>query len=174
MKKIWLFLLVCSSVALGLSSCSDNSEDEYRDKNLAFYNSLKNISGMHEIGDSINGYPGIYYQIINEGTGAKPIIGNKVNVSYAGWTYNDTIDYSKTKCVLLESEAFDYSHDYDFTVGSKVIDGWSLAIQYMPVGSKWRLFIPYDLAYGSTAQTNIPAYSTLIFDISLKEVTSDN
>jgi FKBP-type peptidyl-prolyl cis-trans isomerase FklB len=44
----------------------------------------------------------------------------------------------------------------------------------MPVGSKWRVYIPYYLAYGSSGSTSIPAYSTLIFDMKLLEITSEN
>jgi len=172
MKKIWYFLLVFSTVAIGFSSCSDNSDDKWRDKNLEFIDKIKDQADVHEIGDSINGYPGIYYQILKEGTGAKPVIKNKVNVSYAGWLINDTIQYTKSK-VLDTDEAFDSSSDYDFTVGTGVIDGWSLAIQYMPVGAKWRIFVPYYLGYGSSAQSSIPAYSTLIFDIYLREIVSE-
>ena len=162
MKKNWIILLAFGFMALGFSSCSNNTaEIEWRDKNLSFFDNLKGQEGIFEIGDSINGHPGIYYKILTEGNGAHPIIGNVVKVAYEGWLYND-------------STSFDDNDNYEFTVGRNVIEGWSLAIQSMPVGSKWRIYLPYYLGYGSTAQKDVPAHSTLIFDIYLKKIVSEN
>jgi FKBP-type peptidyl-prolyl cis-trans isomerase len=173
MKKNRFLLLFACLVTLGFSSCTNN-DHEWRDNNLAFIDKIKSREGIHEIGDAKNGMTGMYYEVLSEGSGtAKPIIGNTVKVSYQGWLFNDSINYTP-KHPLIEDEAFDSSDNYEFRVGSTVIDGWNLAIQQMPVGSKWRIYIPYYLAYGSVAQTNIPAYSTLIFDIYLREIVKDN
>lgn len=162
MKKNWIILLAFGFMALGFSSCSNNTaEIEWRDKNLSFFDNLEGQPGILVFGDSINGFPGIYYKIIDEGHGVCPVIGNKVNVAYESRFYND-------------STSFDDNDNFEFTVGSNVIEGWSLAIQSMPVGSKWRIYIPYYLGYGTTDQSNIPAYSTLIFDIYLKKIVSEN
>ncbi|MDD2612109.1 MAG: FKBP-type peptidyl-prolyl cis-trans isomerase [Bacteroidales bacterium] len=173
MKKIWIYLLAICSIAIAFSSCSENSDDKWRDDNLAFYNRMTKLPNVHAIGDSINGFPGVCYQIIKEGSGKSPIIGNVVNVSYKAWLYNDTISYDAIP-ELKAKTAFNSSSDYEFTVGSEVIDGWSLATQYMHVGDKWRVFIRYDMGYGNYDNSNVPAYSTLIFDIELKEIVSDN
>jgi len=170
MNKIWNLLLVSVIIVLGFSSCSSD-EVQWRDDNVAFFESLKGKEGIHEIGDSINGYPGIYYQIINKGTGAIPITGNVVRVAYSAWLWNDTITYKST---LDEENAFDRNNDFKFTVGTAVIDGWTMLMQYMPVGSKWRVYIPYYLGYKTSATSSVPAYSTLIFDIELKKIVSDN
>ncbi|MDD4923114.1 MAG: FKBP-type peptidyl-prolyl cis-trans isomerase [Bacteroidales bacterium] len=174
MKRIWNLLLIFSFLAIGFSSCSDDAEEEWRDKNIAFYEKIAAQSDVHEIIEKNNGRTGIYYQILKEGNGgAKPIIGNVLNLDYAGWTYNDTIHYT-TNRVLNINDTFDYNNDYSFRLGSDAIAAWNIAIQYMTVGEKWRVFIPYYQGYGSTAQTDIPAYSTLIFDIYLKEIVSVN
>lgn len=174
MKKIWNLLLLFTIIILGFSACTSESSTKWRDDNLAFFDNLKDKEGIYEIGDSINGYPGIYYQIITKGTGTIPIVGNVVRVSYAGWLWNDTTTYQST---LSTDDVFDNMDKYDFTVGTGVIDGWSLVVQHMPVGSEWKVYIPYYLGYGtsaSSAGSGIPAYSTLIFDINLKEIVSAN
>lgn len=174
MKRIWIYLLTICSVSIALSSCSKNSDEEWRDSNMAFYHKVQTMSNVHKIGDQNNGYPGVCYQVLKEGTGTiLPIVGNKVKVSYAGWLYSSAINYESTP-TLNADDVFDSGSNFQFTVGSGVIEGWSLAIQYMPVGSKWRLFIPYDLAYGRYGSGSIPAYSTLIFDVELKEIVSEN
>jgi len=173
MKKNCFILLISCFVAFGFSSCS-STDTTWRDSNLAFFDNLKNREGIHEIGDSINGYPGLYYEVLKESTSDTiPIIGNKVLVSYDGWLFNDTIKYD-SKHILLRTEAFEYNDNYPLTVGNDAIVGWNLILQHMPVGAKWRVYIPYYLGYGSSAQTNIPAYSTLIFDITLRKIVSQN
>jgi len=174
MKKFWIYLLAICSVAIAFSSCSEDSADKWRNDNLAFYNRIKKVPNVHAIGDSINGYSGVCYQIIKEGSGEKlPIFGNVVNVSYTAWIYNDTISYENVP-ELKTDDAFNSDSDYDFKIGGDVIEGWNIAIQYMSVGDKWRIFIPYYLGYGNFDNSNVPAYSTLIFDIELKEIVSDN
>lgn len=100
---------------------------------------------------------GLQYQILTEGTGAKPTADNKVKVHYRG--------------TLLDGTEFDSSiargEPAVFGVG-QVIKGWTEALQLMPVGSKWMLFIPYDLAYGAQGAGNmIPPFSALIFEVEL-------
>jgi FKBP-type peptidyl-prolyl cis-trans isomerase FklB len=167
--RIAVLLLVLGSI--GLYSCS-SSDTEWRDDNLVFFDGLADKSGIQVLGDTTNGYPGIYYTVKLIGTGAKPIIGNEVKLAYSGWLWNDTTSYDSP---LDADNAFDASSDgTTFTVGSGLIEGLNLAVQNMTVGSKWRVFIPYYLGYGSSGTTSIPAYSTLIFDVYLKEITSDN
>lgn len=145
----------------GLTSCTGDNDTEWRDANIAYMKTISAKPGIKVIGDSLNGYPGIYYEVLKEGNGIRPIRGNVVNVAYKGWLYNDT-------------SAFDSSVDYDLRVGTKVIEGWSVAIENMHVGDKWRVYIPYNLGYGSTGTTSIPGYSTLIFEIYLRELVSEN
>ena len=57
----------------------------------------------------------------------------------------------------------------EFPVGG-VIPGWVEALQLMPVGSKWKLFIPQELAYGARGAGSIPPYSTLVFEVELLDV----
>lgn len=99
---------------------------------------------------------GLQYEIIKQGSGDKPTVANKVETHYHG--------------TLLDGTIFDSSVDrgQPATFGlSQVIKGWTEILQLMPVGSKWRVYIPFDLAYGARAQGKIPAFSTLIFEIEL-------
>lgn len=103
---------------------------------------------------------GLQYQIIKEGTGPKPTAEDQVKVHYQG--------------TLIDGTVFDSSIERGepLTLGLKnVIPGWTEALQLMPVGSKWKLFIPSDLAYGDNpAGPKIKEGSTLIFDVELIEI----
>jgi FKBP-type peptidyl-prolyl cis-trans isomerase FklB len=100
---------------------------------------------------------GLQFKIITEGTGAIPKQTDKVNVHYQG--------------SLLDGRVFDSSIQrgtpLELNVNG-VIQGWQEALQMMKVGSKWQLFIPYNLAYGERgAGEMIGPYETLIFDVEL-------
>jgi FKBP-type peptidyl-prolyl cis-trans isomerase FklB len=103
---------------------------------------------------------GLQYQVIKEGTGPKPTLDDQVKVHYHG--------------TLIDGTVFDSSVERGepITLGLRnVIPGWTEALQLMPVGSKWKLFIPSDLAYGdSPAGEKIKEGSTLIFDVELLEI----
>lgn len=103
---------------------------------------------------------GLQYEIIKEGTGPKPKITDTVRAHYAGTT--------------IDGREFDNSYKrgqpLEIPVGG-VIQGWVEALQLMPVGSKWKLFIPSDLGYGDRgAGDAIPGGAALIFDIELVDI----
>lgn len=103
---------------------------------------------------------GLQYKIITAGTGAKPTVSDTVVCNYRG--------------TLLDGKEFDSSAKHgqpaSFPVG-RVIKGWTEALQLMPVGSKWQLFIPSDLAYGDRgAPPDIGPNATLIFEVELLSI----
>jgi FKBP-type peptidyl-prolyl cis-trans isomerase FklB len=103
---------------------------------------------------------GLQYKILTKGEGEKPGLEDKVTTHYHG--------------TLLNGSVFDSSVQRDqpasFPVNG-VIKGWTEALQLMAVGSKWRLFIPSDLAYGEKgAGQAISPYSTLIFEVELLSI----
>ncbi len=103
---------------------------------------------------------GLQYKILKEGTGPKPTAADKVVCNYKG--------------TLINGTEFDSSYKRGqpatFPVG-QVIKGWTEALQLMPVGSKWQLFIPADLAYGERGAGNdIGPDSTLIFEVELLSI----
>ncbi len=99
---------------------------------------------------------GLQYKIITEGKGEVPQASSRVSMLYKG--------------TLLDGTVFDSSLDAakpaKFGVG-QVIKGWTEALLLMPVGSKWELYIPADLAYGSRDTGKIQPFSTLIFEVEL-------
>src|SRR5271155_5153466 len=102
---------------------------------------------------------GLQYKILTEGTGPKPTATDTVVCNYKG--------------TLLDNTEFDssYKRNQPLTIPvGGVIKGWTEALQLMPVGSKWQLFIPSDLAYGPTAKGPIPPNSTLIFEVELLSI----
>jgi len=103
---------------------------------------------------------GLQYEVIKMGTGETPKSDNTVKVHYTG--------------TLIDGTEFDSSvkrnEPAQFPV-SGVIAGWTEALQLMPVGSKFKLYIPQDLAYGSSqAGELIKPYSTLVFEVELLEI----
>ncbi|MFT3993499.1 MAG: FKBP-type peptidyl-prolyl cis-trans isomerase [Dysgonomonas sp.] len=102
---------------------------------------------------------GLQYKIITEGNGKKPTTEDMVKVHYKG--------------TLIDGTQFDSSYERNmpatFGVG-QVIKGWTEALQLMPVGSKWILYIPYDLAYGTREQGIIKPFSNLIFEVELLDI----
>ena len=123
-------------------------------ESIAFLEKNKNRPGVITLPD------GLQYEIITKGTGPIPGAQDTVSANYLG--------------TLLDGKEFDnsYKRGEPITIPvTGVIRGWTEALQPMPVGSKWKLFIPSDLAYGARgAGGMIPGGATLIFDIELLNI----
>ena len=103
---------------------------------------------------------GLQYEVITEGTGPKPTAADQVRVHYHG--------------TLIDGKVFDSSVDRGepvvFGVG-QVIPGWTEALQLMPVGSKWKIYLPSNIAYGERgAGGDIGPNAALIFEVELLEI----
>lgn len=102
---------------------------------------------------------GLQYEVLTQGSGAKPEATDSVTVNYLG--------------KLLDGTEFDNSYKRGQPITfqlSGVIRGWTEALQLMPVGSKYRLFIPQQLGYGTQEMGSIPAGSVLIFEVELLDI----
>lgn len=103
---------------------------------------------------------GLQYEILRQGTGAIPTANDEVKVKYEG--------------KLIDGTVFDSSYNKkDSTAtfrANRLIKGWTEALTMMPVGSKWKVYIPEKLAYGERSMGKIPACSTLIFTLELDEI----
>lgn len=145
------------------------SEKEAQEFLQAYFGDLKNKAiekqteeggkflAMNSLKSDVVSLPsGLQYTVIKEGNGAKPGPTDKVKTHYHG--------------TLIDGTVFDSSVErgqpISFPVNG-VIKGWTEALQLMPVGSKWKLFIPHYLAYGERGQGSIPPYATLVFEVEL-------
>ena len=103
---------------------------------------------------------GLQYKIITKGNGPVPADTNRVQVNYRGTlidgTEFDSCDKRKDKKGKRKTDVFS---------PKQVIKGWGEALTMMPVGSKWELYIPYELAYGSRNTGKIKPFSALIFEV---------
>ena len=120
---------------------------------VAFLDSIAQTEGV------VKTESGLCYKVIKAGKGAVPTTTDKVKVHYRG--------------TLINGEEFDssYSRNEPTTFrADQVITGWTEALTMMPVGSKWMLYIPQELAYGSRDMGQIKPYSTLVFEVELLEI----
>ncbi len=102
---------------------------------------------------------GLQYKILKAGTGPKPTASDTVSCNYRG--------------TLIDGTEFDSSYKRGEPASFPVsggIKGWTEALQLMPVGSKWQLFIPSDLAYGDPGRPGIAPGSTLVFEVELLSI----
>ena len=102
---------------------------------------------------------GLQYEVIKMGKGKKPAATDRVKVHYHG--------------TLIDGTVFDSSVDRGEPIVfglNQVIKGWTEGVQLMPVGSKFRFYIPQELGYGAQNAGSIPPYSTLIFEVELLEI----
>lgn len=102
---------------------------------------------------------GVLYEVLVQGEGSQPQPTDEVKVHYAGY--------------LIDGEKFDSSYDRGEPINlrlNQVIEGWKVAVPLMKIGSKYKLYIPYHLAYGERETGSIPAFSTLIFEIELLDI----
>ncbi len=113
--------------------------------------------------DSVKTLPsGVQYKILKQGNGPKPTESSSVKVNYEGKTIDGKVfdsSYKRNKAMTFKC--------------SQVIKGWGEAIQLMPVGSTWEIYIPQELGYGSREAGSIKPYSCLIFKVELLGIEAD-
>ncbi len=174
MKKISAMVSSMLLVA-GMASCSGNSESASESNVAATDTVVEEIKDNLTIGreflaenaknDSVKvTESGLQYMVLKEGTGAKPGPTDEVTVHYTGKLLNGTVFDSSVE----RGEPATFPLD-------GVIPGWTEGLQLMSEGSKYRLFIPSELAYGEQgAGSDILPNSTLIFDVELIKVNKKN
>lgn len=187
---IILYLLALLAPVGLLSSCSesDNEEEEFpnwKKTNEQYFNNLYAMAkSSADMGDKSwkvirqwsleestakDPYDYIVVNVLENGTGSGcPLYTDSVKVHYEGRLLPSTS--------YPDGYVFDKSFTGEFNPAtalpakfavSGMIDGFTTALQYMHIGDRWKVYIPYQLGYGKTASGSIPAYSTLVFDVTL-------
>ncbi len=126
---------------------------EWKKENEEWLANIAKKAGVKQLSD------GVYYEVIEEGTGDVPADSNRVSVHYEGRLINDTIFDSSYK----------RGEPTNFVV-NQVVRGWTEALTHMPVGSIWKVYISADKGYGERAAGEIKPFSTLVFKLELKDI----
>ena len=149
----------------GVATLSADSAMKLAEQQMEFYkNEIKNANALWLYANKqlkgVKTLPsGLQYRILTAGNGPVATDTTQVEVHYEG--------------KLIDGTVFDSSYKRGQTATfrpDQVIKGWTEALQMMPEGSTWELYIPYDLAYGENGTQNIPPYSTLIFKVEVIKV----
>ena len=184
-----MLVLMC-----GLASCSEDTPvaDPYANweaRNAAYIDSVANVAANPPVGETWHRY--VNYKIQNEGMGTDLTLTNSDYVYVKDLT-DDGVELGKTSFAtdtvnvhyrgwFINGEVFDQSYSGDwnvmvheprqFVVGEQGIrTGWTTALLHMQEGEHWEVYIPYTMGYGTSDYGDIPAYSTLVFDIRLEKV----
>lgn len=184
MKKIqilWLMaLLLSSGVATSCSETENEETEEYanwQQRNDSYFAALKGQYSRlkvfylnSDVEGSATDY--IYYEVLEEGEGIEsPASADTVLLAYRGHlipsvSYSQGYEFTQT----YTTKDFEWN-TAGFVRGtaSSFVKGFTNALYHMHPGDRWRVYIPYALGYGATAKDDIPAYSTLIFEIAMKD-----
>ena len=168
-----LFIDGFRSAIQGTPRISQDSAQAITNRQLAYYHRVKmdrkyganrtageNFLKENAKKDSVKVTPsGLQYKVLTAGTGPVPTAKQRVKVHYEGKLLDGTVFDSSYKRQQPATFACD-----------QVIKGWTEALTMMPVGSKWQLFIPQELAYGDREAGKIPPFSMLIFTVELLEI----
>lgn len=190
MKKI-LYTLLCLVSMMAFTSCSEtddetNEYENWKQRNDAYFSdiyskaeaNIKNERTDWKIFNNFTKIDGaikdindkIVVKVLKEGNGAgSPLVTDSVRVHYEGRMMPTT--EHPDGLVFDCSWTGDYNPNTmvpsKFVVGG-LVDGFATALLHMHIGDRWRVYIPYNMAYGASVQSEIPAYSTLIFDLTLQ------
>lgn len=190
MKLRYFIYSLFAVVALASCSEDDGEVEEYPDwqvTNETYYNQLvADVQAKKAAGDTtwdllasytkadnnyaLQGFDYVVVEKLKAGMGNSPLTTDSVEVSYVGRLLPSTND----KGGMVFDRTFAGGYDSDVSTParlavSSLIDGFSTALLHMRRGDHWKVYIPYQLGYGTTASGSIPAYSTLIFDLYLED-----
>ncbi len=178
-KKIYFLPLLL--LVFIFTACEETTEatkfDNWKPRNEAFMDSLETVyntqpdhGGLNVLVPTTAPKDLIYYKDI---TPDGNIVGDKlpkytdaVKAFYRGtYIFGETFDEN-----FSGANPSVYDSPSSFAVNGNIVAGWSEALQRMKVGERWMVYIPWEMGYGDVANGNIPAYSTLIFDLELYEI----
>ena len=159
-QSLLLILLVALAASCGKVN-EINIDREYKHKNEKAFLAYLDSAGYKRL-DALNNGGFVLYKVIKEGDGeVKPYYTSSIKVKYEGKTINDYV---------FDTTFETNNHNGVIFKVRNLISGWQTALQYMTEGERWKVIIPWDLAYGAMGTKDIPPYSTLIFDVELVEI----
>ena len=188
-KNILLLIGLFLFTAISFTSCSESTGEvdpyenwDQRNQNyvdsiykVAYANSGEDVGewkifysyklpplAIGQKGD-VNDY--VYCKVKSIGDGATPLFNDTVFVSYKGMLINNVV-FDKSY-----SGEYNENSPYVSFVTGKLVTGFTTALEHMKVGDIWTMYIPSDLGYGASGYSDIPANSTLIFDVALRKVS---
>ena len=186
MKDIRILLLLTMSVLFGLTSCEESDEagefDNWQQRNTQFIDSIAAVARANAYDDWKvflaqgldtakvwgNEYY-VYCRVVEEGRGtAHPLYTDSVVINYSGRLIPSAT--YKNGYIFDSSYSGELNPAFNVPVTMPLagtVEGFCTAVQQMTDGDIWEVYIPYQLGYGATGTSGIPAYSTLIFDINL-------
>ncbi|MDR2389035.1 MAG: FKBP-type peptidyl-prolyl cis-trans isomerase [Tannerellaceae bacterium] len=184
--KQYFFIVWMMACCVSLPSCGDDDNEATIDEawksanEQAFNDKIYDPAYTRYKALSNNGV--IFYKQIHPGNGKRIYYNSRVKVFYQGALVDGTvfdkrdIRYDLPLHVAVSSSAANYNSSSNPNGYAAVIEGWSVALQYMTEGEKAEIWIPQELGYGTTAQTDakgnvtIPAYSTLVFELEVTRI----
>ena len=193
-KSIFWVLGLLFSVSFAVSSCEETEGvvDPYfnwEERNQLYIDSIAKVAQanpdqwkiihtykfnppVNDLNPDVNDY--VYCKVLENGTGTmKPLFTDTVATNYRGKLiplYNGSeVIFDQAYQGELNPEI---AVPVEFAVNG-VIEGWTTALQQMVEGDRWEMYIPYNMAYGQLGNSNIPGYSTLIFDVHLVKVITN-
>lgn len=148
----WITFIV---VILGITICACTSEsNKWKDLNEKFLATNKTKDGVVTLKD------GLQYKVLTQGLGLKPNTGSYAKIIYTGRLIDGTVfDTTMNDTTWVNTQSSSYVSYY--------VSGFQEALTKMNTGSRWEIYIPQSLGYGTDSYGSIPAYSTLIFDVQL-------
>ena len=187
MKSIRILFTLTLSVLIGLTSCEESTQvgefDNWQERNTHYIDSIANVARTNTYGDwkiflaqglddskqwNGNEYY-VYCQVIEDGYGTEhPLFTDSVVVNYSGRLIPSATYPAGYKFDSSYGGEFKPSFNVPVTLAlDETVKGFYTAVQNMVDGDTWKVYIPYELGYGASASTGVPAYSTLVFDINL-------
>jgi peptidylprolyl isomerase/FKBP-type peptidyl-prolyl cis-trans isomerase FklB len=190
MNKYIFYLIAIAAAIISFTSCSkddDKSVENWLAANMQAFQEIKSNSEYKEI-KSPGNESSIYYKVLTKGNGTKPIYyTSTVTIYLKGWYVVDYTEFGIKKNDIFQRWLFDDGIPYSTSVGSGayLVNGQKVALQNMVKGDKWEIWIPYQLATGSSnyntsptlgassGSVTIPAYSTLVYEIEVVDIITE-
>lgn len=184
MKKLLLLSFLVSIFVFISCDETETFDDTRKLDNEAAFAKISTSPDYKKI-ESKTGAGHIMYKVLKEGekSDVNPLFTDQVRALYTGWYKFYWIkdnQFREDEFIGDDGNTFKNKYIFDSTANrgdvpskfavNRVVDGFSTALQHMHVGDKWEVWMPRNMGYGSTGNTGIPAYCTLVFEIELVEI----